>query len=403
MAHAKERNDARGIIKSSFQYSQRPARLGILGGLTPHSLLPLHFAEMISLLFHFSPRKTLHHCSRNSVTIMPSPTQHSSSVAWSSLVRRSIEAWDSSLSTFRLAKEWLESCQDLDDLLSRSPGGLMFWFFQRREAFLAQASLAKWSRERLDDYLLLPALNGFVMRSECFFVSHFWRSKDHPDPDGQYLRLQQGELGQQPWSCIWVDWSCMPQHPRSQSEEAYFGRALRTVPGIIRNCGFAWFYPSWEARMWILFEVTEYALSGDGAIPYLEHFDDMKEYVRHINEMVQVGAKPVLDKYGYRCSFERDRELITAWMDFLVLLTRLGLGIGEIRRIMDHHTWFGFENLALNTTKGLAQIQRYDGSLELNGKVHTFTRFPKWVSSPSSYPYGGRLQIEGTISGQPTV
>jgi hypothetical protein len=47
--------------------------------------------------------------------------------------------------------------------------------------------MAKWSQNDLDDYILIPAAEGFVLQQSCLFVSHFWRTKDHPDPDGVYL------------------------------------------------------------------------------------------------------------------------------------------------------------------------------------------------------------------------
>jgi hypothetical protein len=126
--------------------------------------------------------------------------------------------------------------------------------------------MKKWSRDVLDDYVLLPASPGFVMRRDCFFVSHFWRTQDHPDLDGEYLHLHQAELESQTWSYIWVDWTCMPQSPRLLPEEAYFHRYLQTMSGIIRNCSFTYFYPPFEPRLWILYEITEYVLTCSGGI-----------------------------------------------------------------------------------------------------------------------------------------
>jgi hypothetical protein len=122
----------------------------------------------------------------------------------------------------------------------------MIWFFQRRSAFMSQTRMKKWSRDESDDYVLFPALNGFVTRGECLFVSHFWRTNDHPDPDGEYLRLHQAELESQAWSYIWVDWTCMPQGQRSVPEDAYFHRCLQKMSCIIRNRGFMYFYPPFE-------------------------------------------------------------------------------------------------------------------------------------------------------------
>ena len=194
--------------------------------------------------------------------------------------------------------------------------------------------MTKWSRDVLDNYVLLPATPGFVSRRECFFVSHFWRTQEHPDPDGVYLRLHQAELQPQHWSYIWVDWTCIPQSPHSQAEEAYFLRSLETMSGIIRNCGFAWFYPPFEARMWILYEVTEFALTSSEDF---EATPDIREFKDHVQEMVQTSVRSVLDKYSYRCTYDRDKAFLTSWLEILVLLTKLRIGIVDIRRLMDDY------------------------------------------------------------------
>lgn len=296
--------------------------------------------------------------------------------AWLSLVSRSIAAWDG-LATKDLAKGLLQQCHSLDDFLQ---GGspLMFWFFQRRNAFMSQKHLKKWSWDDLEDYVLLPASPGFVMRSDCFFVSHFWRTQVHPDPDGEYLRLHQAKLQPQTWSYIWVDWTCMPQSPRSMPEETYFHRCLRTMSGIIRNCGFIYFYPPFEPRLWILYEVTEYVLTCSGGIGMTS---DIEPFLRHIDEMLETGVQATLINHGYRCSYERDRQYLTSWLELLVLLRRY-CNIDGLRRIMDHITWF---NVSGTQYYSGAELNRYEGTLVVNGKLHTFTPFPPWVSAEHSY------------------
>lgn len=260
----------------------------------------------------------------------------------------------------------------------------MFWFFQRRGAFLSQKTMQKWSRDRLDDYVLLPATNGFVNRKDCFFVSHFWLSKDDPDPSGKYLRLTQDELRQQTWSYIWLDWTCAPQHPRSQIEEAYFRRTLQTMSGIIRNSGFMWFYPPFEPRLWILYEVAEYTLTCSREVEVTE---DIREFAEHVKEMLRVGVRSTLAKYGYRCTYDRDMEFLTSWLEVLVLLRTLDLDIDLVRRLLDNLTWFPTSQaIEFQTTKGTAELCRYEGTFKFHGsgELHRFTPFPKWVSPLSS-------------------
>lgn len=298
--------------------------------------------------------------------------------AWSSLVRRSIEAWDPlTAPMIAFAEDALQAYTSLDDFLSKGPNPLMYWFFQRREAFLAQPTMTKWSSDRLDDYILLPAANGFVKRSDCFFVSHFWHARDDPDPNGTYLRLLQQELRPQAWSYIWLDWTCMPQEPRTPKEENYFLRSLQTMSGIIRNSGFVWFYPPFEPRLWILYEVAEYTLTCDTA---LEETEDIKEFADHIQEMLRVGVRPTLARHGYRCSYARDRDFLTSWLELLVLLTRLRVDVGYIRQLLDNMTWHpGTEHILKGTINGPLELRRFEGVLVLRGQRHGFTPFPRWV------------------------
>jgi hypothetical protein len=71
----------------------------------------------------------------------------------------------------------------------------------------------KWDPDRLDEYILLPVEYGFANRKDCFFVSHYWRSRDHPDPKGEDFRLSHKDLSKVEWSYVWVDWTFMPQVP----------------------------------------------------------------------------------------------------------------------------------------------------------------------------------------------
>lgn len=300
-------------------------------------------------------------------------------------MRRSLEAWDTPDRLMaKNAETFLNHYKDLDDFLKDSGqiGSLMFWFFQRRETFLLQKTMTKWSRDRLDDYILLPASKGFVTRAKCFFVSHFWDSHNDPDPGGKYLKRMQLELGPQSWSYIWVDWTCLPQDPWTDNEETYFLRALETMPAIIRNCGFMWHYPPFQPKLWILYEWAEYTLTSTGDHQVTE---DNKEFLEHVQEMLEIGVRATLSKYGYRCSFERDKELLTAWLELLVLLKRLLVDVTNIRHLLDNLTWFPVTgNMYLATGEGDLMLHPFEGTLSLGGKRYTFTPFPKWVSLPRS-------------------
>lgn len=313
--------------------------------------------------------------------------------AWPSLVSRSIAVYNQ-LSTLggyiRLADpgDYLKENRSLDDSLENG-GTLTFWFFQRREVFISQKRMKQWSRDNLDDYVLLPATPGYVTRLECFFVSHFWRTQNLPDPDGEYLCLHQAELEPQAWSYIWVDWSCMPQNPRTPPEAIYFQHCLRTMSAIIRNCGFIYFYPPFEPRLWILYEITEYTLTCSGGILKTP---DIETYLQYIDEMLENGVQDTLAKHAYQCPYEPDRQYLLSWLEVLVLLRRSKFGVNVIRRIMDNMTWFKVCRTQFIEGVGL---NRFEGTLKVNGSKHKFTPFPPEVGARTFYTTV-RLLIETT-------
>ncbi|CAI6333008.1 unnamed protein product [Periconia digitata] len=303
-------------------------------------------------------------------------------LAWCSLVDRSISAWDKIIAEHpttskEIATQFIKRHTELSSFLAESnvpnSGNPMFWFFQLRKSFLAQSVLSKWSPDKLDDYILLPALPGFVWRADCFFVSHYWRSPQHPDPDGKYLRLHQNDLRQYTWEYIWVDWTCMPQDPRSNVEQAYFRRCLRTVSGIIRNCAFAYFYPPFEAKLWILYEIAEFVFTCDGG---LSSTPDLQPFLEHISEMQDIGVRETLHKYKYRCGYDRDWNLLVPWLELLVLMQKLPFDMDFIRKVMDDVTWFDVSGTQFYAD--IVEIDRYQGLLRFGGKDWRFTPFPKW-------------------------
>lgn len=142
----------------------------------------------------------------------PLVTNHS----FKSLVERSITAWntltyvgDSQIKDYKytMLSSELRSFNSIDDLFQSS---FMFYFFQRRESFLKQNRFLKWDLSRLDEYILLPVDDGFVNKKDCFFVSHYWRSREEPDPRGEDFRLVREDLSTQSWTYVWIDWTCLP-------------------------------------------------------------------------------------------------------------------------------------------------------------------------------------------------
>ncbi|KAK7180530.1 hypothetical protein DPSP01_006090 [Paraphaeosphaeria sporulosa] len=320
--------------------------------------------------------------------------EHIALITWHSLVSRSIKAWDSlhlsALATKPQPAAILHMCTTLDDFLDQSSGvGLHFWFVQLRSAFLRQSKIPKWSRDRLNEYVLLPASPGFVSRHDVFFASHYWTRPDDPDPDRTYLQFVQHELAQQQWSYIWVDWTCAPQAPRTPSEEKYFGKALGMMSGLIRNCGFMYYYEGWRPRLWVLYEIAEYLLTATDS--YGAETEDIQVFAQHVCEMKEGSVKDLIEKYGYACEVPGDRVFLLAWLEFLVLLHKLRLGLVKIRSIMDLLTWQPtVEAHKFAMPGGWLELRKFEGVLVYRGHEYCFTPFPHWgMHRPlRKYPQG---------------
>lgn len=153
------------------------------------------------------------------------------------------------------------------------------------------------------------------------------------------------------------------------------------MSGIIRNCGFMWFYPPFEARIWILYEIAEFVLTSSEDF---EATPDIREFKDHIQEMVQTSVSSVLAKYSYTCTHDRDKAFLTSWLEILVLLTRLRIGIIDRRRFMDNMTWSPTaKTIEYHAAGGIIlEFKKFQGTLIRNGECYTFTPFPKWVSIP---------------------
>jgi hypothetical protein len=80
------------------------------------------------------------------------------------------------------------------------------------------------------------------------------------------------------------------------------------MSGIIRNCGSSYFYPPFEPRLWILYEIAEYWLTNFDGIGIT---DDNETFPKHIQKMAFSGVQATLTKYAYRCSYDRDRQYLT--------------------------------------------------------------------------------------------
>jgi hypothetical protein len=108
-----------------------------------------------------------------------------------------------------------------------------------------------------------PILGRMVLESNfkttdvVHFISHRWNSLSHPDPDGQQLEQIKAEFPDD--ALIWYDYSCLPQEPRTESEESAFLETIEGIPSLIRQ---SWFVvvgtniESYATRSWCQFEAV---------------------------------------------------------------------------------------------------------------------------------------------------
>ncbi|KAG0376367.1 hypothetical protein BGX24_007860, partial [Mortierella sp. AD032] len=233
---------------------------------------------------------------------------------------------------------------------------------------MGQSRLAKWDSGHLDRYILLPIDYGFVNNRDCFFVSHYWRTRSHPDPKGIDMSLFRDDLRDQQWSYVWVDWTCMPQVPRSKKEDRYFRKILRSIPLLVQDCGFEWRFPTFEPRAWVLFEVTMWLLNHK---PPTSITDDMKPFFNHVQYMVRDGVLPTLEKYGYRCTNQSDLSLVTGWMEIMVILFKTVPDVRTRQEIVDR-TYAPFVGSVTFYDPEL-EIDKSAGTITIGGMVHKFT------------------------------
>ena len=101
------------------------------------------------------------------------------------------------------------------------PGGLFFYEFAFTSTYQEPGPGSK-SRALSESILIVS-------------VSHSWESKQHPDPFRFQLRCLCEKLerfrnplhGQDVW--VFIDWMCLPQYKRTDLEEKFFRRAMRSM------------------------------------------------------------------------------------------------------------------------------------------------------------------------------
>lgn len=90
---------------------------------------------------------------------------------------------------------------------------------------------------------------------EKFFVSHPWLTIEHPDPKGKHLSLLQDHARRNPNAYYWIDFSCLPQTPRSAMDEDFFRKSLPKIASIqSKSSTIAITEADYSGRMWCYLE-----------------------------------------------------------------------------------------------------------------------------------------------------
>jgi hypothetical protein len=123
----------------------------------------------------------------------------------------------------------------------------------------------------------------------------------------------------------------MPQWERTEPQQQYFTRALTSIPMLVRDCAFTWHFPDFQPRLWVLFEAAEFTRNRSRPIPLA----DIEPFMNHLREMKGYGVKYVLNRHGYRCANQGDRELVIGWLELLLILSRIVPSIRTRRAILN--------------------------------------------------------------------
>ena len=303
-----------------------------------------------------------------------------SSDPFRSLVERSIKAWKrlnqkGLTQAIKQHSQVLRGLESLDDFLSF--GDHQYWFFQLREAFLRQKSFQIWDPNCLQDYIVLPTEGKFANDTDCMFISHYWRGPEDPDPKGLDLEPLQQRLSKGFWgraAYFWVDFTCLPQwsriSPRNPPQETYFRRVLLSIPKLVRDCAFTWHFPDFRPRLWVLFEAAEFVRNRSRPIALA----DIDPFMDHLREMKGYGVRYVLNRHGYRCTNQGDRELVIGWLELLLILSRVVPSVRTRRIILN-----GVDNAMVRTChheeSGLT-VDKEKGTVTMNERTYEFSPVP---------------------------
>ncbi|EFR02374.1 hypothetical protein MGYG_05370 [Nannizzia gypsea CBS 118893] len=245
-----------------------------------------------------------------------------------SLIERSIAAWSSLHYTgndrevmINISAHLLRCKKTLDDVLASGKT----WFFQEKKSFMKQTLFSRWDSSQLDTYILIPVVPGFVNKDDYLFISHYWNTREHPDPDGEDCRLLQD---------------------------------------------FLWKFPSFQPRLWVLFEVAVLILCHRNT--QLPSNQESAQFISDVFLMVYKDVRSVVRERGYKCTNESDADIVIGWS--LSFSGRSSPHVAERRRILDLVDSFTSNFSYYGAVK--VDFDLANGTITSGGVTHKVTPMP---------------------------
>jgi hypothetical protein len=268
-----------------------------------------------------------------------------------------------------------------------------FWFIQTRKSFIKHIKhgrFQKWDPKELDSYVVMPSVEGFCDSGDSFFVSHYWHTQDDPDPQGVDYREISRTLRreQRQWSYVWTDWACLPQAPRSETEDMYFEKMLYRVPNLMRDCRFAFTYPKFSPRLWTIFEYSQRVLFESSTFNDPGEPRTMPEpFIKDLFLMSEHGVGTVVEGRKYEATSKRDTWLLVGWLELHILLLKLIPNVITRTKLFDEldKPFIGTVHLY---DIGI-EIDKWKGMVIYQGKIYRFSptfNLPQEVRSSDLLP-----------------
>jgi hypothetical protein len=110
--------------------------------------------------------------------------------------------------------------------------------------------------------------------------------------------------------------------------------------------------------------------------------DDNKTFLAHLMEMTQHGVKPVVKKYGYRCTNKGDEKLVIGWIELLIILGTVVPDVDQRQEIFD---WIDKGEIGEVTMENLdLHIDKAQGIIVSKGRTFHFS--PVYLSGTGERP-----------------